>query len=37
MSKIADFNDADRWVAETALKDRAGATSGKTGTDLRRD
>ena len=74
--KLADFNDADRWVVETALKerdrsqfyyslteqygtgrdfddlagcvvttlrlqadhekDRAGATSGKTGADLKK-
>lgn len=31
MTKIADFNDADRWVVETALKERSGVTSGKTG------
>lgn len=43
MSGISDFNDADRRVVETALrlqadheKDRAGATSGKTGADLGR-
>ena len=50
-AKIADFTDADRWVAETARKerygervaiepadkkDRAGAASGKTGTDLKK-